>query len=139
MVPQANTTNACPYNLLAVDDQALRRHEKAPPLYGGDVGRAREDSNLRPLAPQANALSTELRAQMRAGETPERRRILAHAASSVKRDAYKRPTRDSAYRLPLLLCRGLPLEVRDADAAVVFRRIHIRDHLIPPWRCVRRR
>ena len=30
----------------------------------GAIRRAREDSNLRPLAPQANALSTELRAQM---------------------------------------------------------------------------
>ncbi len=68
--------------------------EKAPPVYDGDGGRAREDSNLRPLAPQANALSTELRAQMRAGETPERRRILAHTASYVKR-ATKRPTTGS--------------------------------------------
>jgi hypothetical protein len=46
-------------------DRTICKQEKAPPVFGGDGGRAREDSNLRPLAPQANALSTELRAQMR--------------------------------------------------------------------------
>ena len=80
---------------IAAWDQAICEQEKAPPECGGVDGRAREDSNLRPLAPQANALSTELRAQMRAGEMPERRSILAHAASVVKRAASQQPTRDS--------------------------------------------
>ena len=35
-----------------------------PAISGGVLRRAREDSNLRSLAPQASALSTELRAPM---------------------------------------------------------------------------
>lgn len=38
-------------------------NDETPAVSGGFAKRARQDSNLRPLAPEASALSTELRAR----------------------------------------------------------------------------